>query len=222
MKRCFIVALLLTAIGICPVYANNAISFYPMHKATGIMKRFQMDKDLYYGINGIALLPITYSFALKNAKKYYLVRGLSDPSGHVQIANADDALAYVRLQTSYTCHLAPDFEVIDRPHVFLIPNYGLPQLNIDLDVKTTPPGWYGVISSQAFKKGGFSLPKVIATTRGYIITRWLFYDQNFNRHHRIRKVEETVSAIGEYHCKILLDRPAPKLRGADWYVPYQE
>ena len=84
---------------------------------------------------------------------------------------------------------------------------------VDKALKTMSPpdltilgdGMMGIVTRQAFRKGGFSPATVVAVPGGFQVTRWLYVESfpGEKRRRSIKQVQEYVGADGEYRQKVL-------------------
>jgi hypothetical protein len=88
------------------------------------------------------------------------------------------------------------------------------------DLSAYGDGSMGVLSSEAFKKGGFSSPEVLKAAGGYQITRWIYADGRFEkgRGERVQKIREVVGEDGAYTRAVLETKKPPRLPGIQWLI----
>ena len=178
--------------------------------------------------NDAEMITVHASYAFSRRTQ---VKHLSGLKGFVKISSSNEALRFVRLQTSpYLIGLWDTdnanksiFEVVDHAKLDHILDYGyvtqygkIPRnyLN-DLSISS---GYYGVVSSKAFVNQGFTQPEVRQVGSVFEIKRWLIqFRTRIPRSLGNRKVEldnnyvadelqfvkETVTEDGDYNRTIL-------------------
>ncbi len=153
---------------------------------------------------------------LVSAGKRVAVNQLSDLKSAVHVDNTVAALQYVRLRTSpatwYLWHDRNLVEIVDTAAAGKLPNYGV-TTGVTSHVSS---GFMGILSSAAFKQGGFSTAVVNHAKSGFEVKRWLLGINSGKE--TVELVQEKVGFDGSYDRVVLQSKPAPKLSGTDWYI----
>lgn len=162
------------------------------------------------------------------AKKepYRIVATLNDLKGLVKIPNEAAALRYVRLKTSLlTWYAWPDqpseVEIISAENAKRLPNFGLGHIV----VSQSATGMEGIVSNQAFKRGGFKPPGVVRAGDKFVITRWLLsvtYLEHQKQQRWVQQVREEVSANGGYTKTVQRQMKPPALPNTNLMLPWFE
>jgi hypothetical protein len=89
------------------------------------------------------------------------------------------------------------------------------------DLSAYGNGYLGILSREAFRKGGFSSAKVKRVVGGYEVTRWIFLDSDSTKRSGecIQRVREFVNEDGTYKRTVLEQKTLPKLPGIHWSFP---
>lgn len=144
-----------------------------------------------------------------------ILRSLDDVRGKVRITNPERALTMVRLRTAYaTYDKWPDshreVEIVKSGEERDIPDFGIRGYPRP---KGMYSGFLGILSSSAYRAGGFSPPVVQQEPDGYRIVRWLLTG-DFSRsedRYNVVLVSEFVGFDGQYRRKERRTLPVPKL-----------
>lgn len=147
--------------------------------------------------------------------------------GYVRIHTSEEALKYVRLRTSLqTWLLWPESnrvftEIISRPNVALLPNYGLKDNYVKNLMQYWHSGDFAVLSPDAFRLGHFKPPSVKHVGHLYIIDRWIAKPKLTTKPGTciIQEILETVTDEGDYTWKVLVSRDTPNLPDTTWMLP---
>jgi len=140
--------------------------------------------------------------------------------GGVEIRSPHAALSYVRLLTApvtaFTA-LHQGYEIVSRPaaernramlgdmHVFW--QFGnMPHAS----------GGEGVLSAQAYRRGGFTPTSVKSLNGGFEITRWLYFPGSGSGPGAVAHVRESVTADGTYRRVTLTSSDPPHLPDTYW------
>jgi hypothetical protein len=149
----------------------------------------------------------------------FQLTSLAQLRGLVRIANADQALTFVRLRTSKDyCYdwRQSILEIVSSDHAKEIDFKDRSALT-HMARQDTVSGHYAVLSPHAFRSGGFSAPIVSQVPGGFRITRWVCLFNGLHGDH-IQQWDEYVGHDGTYRMSVSKDMPAPKLPGTHWDI----
>ena len=153
---------------------------------------------------------------LHTTTKTVAIHGLGDLEGYVHIDSASAALSYVRLRTSpatwYLWHDRQLVEIVDNAMANKLPTYGLASEGKN----RAHSGFMGILSSTAFKQGGFVAAGVTITAQGFVVKRWLLGISG--EKNTVELVQETVGKTGAFKRVVLQSKTAPQLRDTNWYI----
>ena len=151
------------------------------------------------------ILPEPLCLRVTTSRKTFFLDTINQLEGLVLINNSQEALTMARIPSHY--HYAMPFPW---------------EIEIQSGRTDTQSGLKGpsALPLQLFKACGFTSAVVTSDKSGYLITRWIFVQQQGGGG-TVQKIRELVGKNGSYRRTILVDKPPPNLPNVEWGIPYR-
>jgi hypothetical protein len=175
----------------------------------------ELDNTIFSGLIGHGI-PSSTALRAETGGQVFWLTSPGDLKGRLRIANAADALSFVRIATSDGM-IWSQMAKHNGFEIHKLSDTGDPNCPWKIE-----RGMFAVLTDNNYALDGFQAPTVTATANGYIVTRWIWVASNFLNSGNVELWEETVTRDAGYSRRTLVSRPAPVAHGEQWMRPMRK